>query len=59
MVKILRKKKTTGGEHLKHIFPLGLTKRTVSAGAQLWGEGGRPPLRFFENQKKCPDFGKK
>ena len=21
--------------------------------------GGRPPLPFFENQKKCPDFGKK
>ena len=25
-------------------------------GAQL---GGRAPLPFFENQKKCPDFGKK
>ena len=22
-------------------------------------EGGRPPLPFFENQKKCPDFKKK
>ena len=22
-------------------------------------EGGRPPLPFFENQKKCLDFGKK
>ena len=22
-------------------------------------EGERPPLPFFENQKKCPDFGKK
>ena len=21
--------------------------------------GGRPPLPFFENRKKCPDFGKK
>ena len=30
------------------------------AGAQQ-GEGGgwRPPLLFFENQKKCPDFRKK
>ena len=23
------------------------------------GRGGRPPLLFLENQKKCPDFGKK
>ena len=23
------------------------------------GRGGRPPLPFFENRKKCPDFGKK
>ena len=23
------------------------------------GGGGRPPLHFFENQKKCRDFGKK
>ena len=23
------------------------------------GGGGSPPLPFFENQKKCPDFGKK
>ena len=21
------------------------------------GRGGRPPLPFFENRKKCPDFG--
>ena len=30
------------------------------SGAQLggWG-GGRPPLSFFENQKKCPEFWKK
>ena len=27
--------------------------------AQLEGRGGRLPLPFFENQKKCPDFGKK
>ena len=26
---------------------------------QLGGEGGRPPLLFFENQKKYLDFGKK
>ena len=24
-----------------------------------WGVGGRPPLSFFENREKCPDFGKK
>ena len=29
------------------------------SGAQLVGEGARPPLPFFENQKKCPGFGKK
>ena len=30
------------------------------AGAQLGGrEGWRPPMPFFENRKKCPDFGKK
>ena len=29
-----------------------------SSGAQLGGEEG-PSLPFFENQKKCPDFGKK
>ena len=32
------------------------------AGAQLgWGrrERGKPSLPFFENQKQCPDFGKK
>ena len=23
------------------------------------GSGGRPPLPFFENRKKRPDFGKK
>ena len=29
-------------------------------GAQLGGKRvGRPPLPFFENQKKCPDFAKK
>ena len=28
-------------------------------GTQLGGEGGRPPLSFFENRKKCPDFGKR
>ena len=27
-------------------------------GAQLGG-GGEAPLPFFENRKKCPDFGKK
>ena len=27
-------------------------------GAQLV-VGGRPPLLFFDNQKKCPNFGKK
>ena len=26
---------------------------------QLGGDGGRSPLPFFENQKSCPDFGKK
>ena len=30
------------------------------AGAQLGvGKEKRPPLPFFENQKKCPDFRKK
>ena len=30
------------------------------SGAQLGGWGrGRPPLPFFEKQKKCPDFGRK
>ena len=32
------------------------------SGAQLergGGEGGRPPLPFFENQKQCPDLRKK
>ena len=28
------------------------------AGTQLGGKE-RPPLPFFENRKKCPDFGKK
>ena len=28
-----------------------------NSGAQLGGE--RPPLPFFENRKKCPDFGRK
>ena len=27
--------------------------------AHNWGGRGRPPLLFFENQKKCHDFGKK
>ena len=34
-------------------------KITVIPGAQLVGKGGRPPLPFFENKEKCPDFGKK
>ena len=29
------------------------------AGVQLGGGGGRPSLPFFENPKKCTDFGKK
>ena len=29
------------------------------SGSQLEGSGGRSPLPFFENGKKCPDFGKK
>ena len=29
------------------------------SGMQLGVRGVRPPLPFFENQKKCPDFGKK
>ena len=29
-------------------------------GAKLgWRRGGRPPIPFFENQKRFPDFGKK
>ena len=32
--------------------------KTLEAGAQLVGEGGRQPLPFFENQKKYPDLGK-
>ena len=31
---------------------------TTLTGAQP-GWRGRPPLLFFENRKKCPDFGKK
>ena len=32
----------------------------LKPGAQLGREGGgRPPLPFFEYQKKCPDFAKK
>ena len=31
----------------------------ITSGAQLGGEGGRPPLPFLENQKKCPGFAKK
>ena len=31
---------------------------TLQACNKGWGEGGKPPLPFFENQKKCPDFGK-
>ena len=35
--------------------------RVPLAGAQLGGVegGGTPLLPFFENRKKCPDFGKK
>ena len=30
------------------------------AGEQLGGgRGGKPPVLFFENRKKCPKFGKK
>ena len=37
-----------------------ITKEFVCPCAQLReGEGGRPPLPFFENQNKGPDFGKK
>ena len=30
-----------------------------TSSAQQGGEGRRPPLPFFENRKKCPNFGKK
>ena len=38
---------------------LNITKRYAKTGAQQGGEGQRPPLPFFENQNKCPHFGKK
>ena len=32
----------------------------LQASAQLkGGKGGRPPLQFFKNRKKCSDFGGK
>ena len=42
---------------------LSFFSRTTSAyllrrAAMEWG-GGKPPLPFFENRKKCPDFEKK
>ena len=37
-----------------YIHNLGYVNRRTTR-----GEGGRPPLPFFENQKKWPDFGKK
>ena len=27
--------------------------------ARNWGKGGKPPLPYFENLKKCPNFGEK
>ena len=29
-----------------------------SLGAQLGGEGGKSSIPFFENRKKCTNFGK-
>ena len=30
----------------------------ICLGTQLGAGGGRPPLPFIENKKKCPDFRK-
>ena len=41
---------------------LGIFRDIDAISATLTGVqlgGGRPPLSFSENQKKCPDFGKK
>ena len=54
-------KKTTR-EIVKALYPASVLltlDKSRRSGAQLGGgRGGRPPLYFFENQKKCPDFGK-
>ena len=35
-----------------------MSKKGGLAGAKLGGQVGRPPMHFFENKKKYPDFGK-
>ena len=46
---------------LQYASQLLSIKQLLVPGAQqvVRGEGGRPPLLFFENPKKCPGFGKK
>ena len=44
--------------NFNEIFRKDVTYDNISRRAAR-GEGGRPPLPFFENQKKCPNFGEK
>ena len=41
------------GSHTNYEFLILVIRRATRGG------GGRPPLPFLENQRKCPDFAKK